>query len=241
MNRLLTLSLCLLFLLGLTVGVGTHAQEKKQAKEQPAAEGSAKNDATGVKVEIEPGSLLDQMELARTAATLVRTGRESKDPESLIVAARLLARVDIQDLKKRVEKDSKLDLPPSVLTPSMLLDEAAKLGNGKANIEASVKAARQALSESPRGRIPGPFGTSAVVPPGYFYTVNQNFSGYNRIDYSSTTPGARLSLKVYAPTGQLLGEYIGACVWIEWFGTGTYHIEHRNLSPFPVDSMILTN
>lgn len=236
--------LAVLFLLGVAV-TSPRAEEPKPAAKKPAKAKATKEEAgkeqAAAPVEVKPGSLLDQMDLARSAATLIRFGRENKDPESLIVAARLLARVNPQDLGERLEKDSKLELEKGELSTKSLLDEAAELGEGQAHIEASVKAAREALSESPRGRIPGPFGVSGTMPPGFDNSALENFTGYNRVDFTSTTPGATLYLQVVDPFGNSLGEYQGPNPYIYWNGTGTYRLRFRNLSPFPVQININTN
>ena len=243
MNRLLTGLLAVLFLFGVAV-TSPRAEEPKPAAKKPAKVKATKEEVkeqAAEPVEVKPGSLLDQMDLARSAATLIRFGRENKDPESLIVAARLLARVTPQDLSERFEKDSKLELEKGELSAKSLLDEAAELGEGKAHIEASVKAARESLSESPRGRIPGPYGVSGTMPPGFDNSALENFTGYNRVDFTSTTPGATLYLQVIDPSGNSLGEYQGPNPYIYWNGTGTYQLRFRNLSPFPVQININTN
>lgn len=251
MSRLLTGTLALLFLLGLTATPRSRGEEPKPAAKKPAVgksvkkeavkEEAAKEEVAAEKIEVKPGSLLDQMDLAKSASTLIRFGRENKDPEALIVAARILARVNTQDLGERLEKDSKLELEKSDLSPKALLDEAAELGEGKAHIAASVKAAREALSESQRGRIPGPFTIGGFMPAGFNNSALEVFSGFNRVDFISTTPGAVLSLQVFDPSGRSLGQVVGPGPWMQWTGTGIHRLEFQNLSPFPIQIEIRTN
>jgi len=193
------------------------------------------------KVEVAKDSLLDQMQTLASAGTLIRYGRENKDPEALIVAAKMISGIVLQDLTKRLDKEAKLDLPQSKLTPADLLDEAAKLGAGKAHIEASIAAAKSQLAETRRGRPAGPFGLQTMYPANRDVTVPETFAGFNRVDFSCLTPNAIVHLQVVNASGQSLGDVAGPGPFISWFGTGTFFLRFHNPNPFPVEVVISTN
>jgi hypothetical protein len=226
----------LAFVLGLAAfGSGIAlAQETKAKSAAPAGKSE--------KVDVEKGSLLDQMQLLDTAATLIRHGRETKDADALIVAAKILSKVTTQEFSKKIaEKKEEFKLKAADLKPEALFEEAAKLGGDKAYVKESIAAAKTQISEVQRGRIQGPFSLIATMNALEEATAPADFLGYNEAHLNSLMPGATLTLAVRDSSGGIVAQFTGPGPYVTWFGAGRYYLTFKNNMPYPVNVQITTN
>lgn len=107
-----------------------------------------------------PGKSTEQSKAALdvgAAFRMAQIGRETKAPEALIAAARVIGTTNFQKVDLKDVKAEKPEAFDAAAQANALLEEAAKLAGDRADaVKALIAAARKDIAERPRGAIPGP-------------------------------------------------------------------------------------
>lgn len=228
----------------LAAGLRSHATQEPKTKNEP---NSAKLGAEKPKTNAKTKGVAN----LRMAADLVTYGRETKSPEALILAARILATTPVKaggGSAKLVGGSAKSEKSPASakeLDPETLLTEAKKMSDD-AHIAALINETRKIVAERSRGEIDGPAVNEGFANANSTVTWTAVFRGN---EVASVTiagyGGADFDLYVFDDRGNLISQDTGptanaTCTWYPSY-TSTFTFRVVNCSPFGSQYRFINN
>jgi hypothetical protein len=230
-------SVALSFAALLGLAQGGLAQEPKKTDGPNSAKASAEKPKADEKAKA----------VARLAMAheLIAYGRETKSPESLILAAKILGSTQTNTEEKKLELQEGQEIKPIEVDPAKLLAEAKKMdgSDGVADLAAAVS---KQLAERSRGSVGGPCSQFASVGGNGFAIFRGVYRGGELACASVVSfDNADLDLYVFDENGNLIAQDRGpcwsaSCTWSP-FWTGRFTLRVVNCSPFPAGFRINTN
>jgi hypothetical protein len=241
MNRIRMIAAAVL-LCGLCTGLTVMGQEKTD-KKGPNVQDPPKNLTINAKTKA-----LQDLELA---AKLITFGREHKNAESLLLAAKIIHTTPTEKLKadkNEVSGDAtkaKMAMQKDS-SPKALIAEAKAMSSAP-HIGALATATEKIVDEEPRGVIGGPVRGVQVVGPGQVWTISGlTFAGGQLavVDVQLLIPG-RFILTVHDQYGNLVArDAVPAafynCRWVP-AATGPVTVRLTNIDTIAFSCDLLTN
>jgi hypothetical protein len=226
-------------------GVGTHSTVLAQGdkgEKKPNVQESPKN----LKLDEKTKALQD----LALAYRLIAFGREHKNAESLLLAAKIIHNNPTAALNaNKNEVTGKAAAAPAGQkdnSPKALIAEAKAITTAP-HVTALATATEQTIAEEPRGRIGGPARLIQTVGSGQVWTVTASFAGGRQAEVDIDLNGvpARCVMTVHDEFGNLItrdtvpGNFYN-CRWVPAF-TGQFTIRLSNIDTIALRCDLLTN
>jgi hypothetical protein len=246
-GKLLTIAALVGLMATLTLSAAAQDDDKPDKKGKNAG---SREDLRGAK----PSKAVAEVSDLNLAYSLAAYGRKHKSPVALLAAARILAKIQTQDVKNApttepVKKGGKEAEPVITKAPPFtalgLLAEARKMSKSNEHI-AVLATAVEKLIEEPRGDVLGPFFKITTLPgqmrDTYKATLRANELTTIRVTGSGTTD---LDLFIYDENMNLVDQDIGltdkAVCFVNPRWTGVFYIRVVNLGFVPNTYIISWN